>query len=59
LYCILGHPGACITLSSLFRSQPDTVVDVTLGPLLTYGLQIGVRIKNRALLSAAQGKEKT
>jgi hypothetical protein len=59
LYGILGHLGACIALSSLFRSQPDTVVDVTLGPFLSDGLQIGVRIQNRALLSATQGKEKT
>jgi hypothetical protein len=39
-------------------SHTNTVVDVSLTPLLTHGLEIGIRIKDRPLLRAAQREEK-
>jgi len=38
----------------MLRSQPDAVVDVSLGAVLPNCLQIGTRVKHRALLRATQ-----
>jgi len=46
-------------LRTVLRSQPDAVVDVSLGPVLTNCLQIGTGVEHRSLLRAAQRKENT